>query len=88
MTLSLRRRSRRKAAEAVVAKAAADEVSLAEKGAIAVSEPTEGDLKALEPTPEELRKQVNERVSRDPATAALILRQWLGEGEAVRQEAA
>ncbi len=88
MTLSLRRRSRRKAAEAVVAKAAADEGALAERAAIAVSEPTQGDLKALEPTPEELRKLVNERATRDPATAALILRQWLGQSEAARQEAA
>ena len=85
MTLSLRRRSRRKAAEAVVAEAAA---VAAEKAAIAVSEPSEEDLAALEPTADELRKQVQERVSRDPATAALILRQWLGASEATRQEAA
>ncbi len=88
MTLSLRRRSRRKAAEAVVAKAVADAAVAAEKAAIAVSEPGEADLAALAPTADELRKQVHERVSRDPATAALILRQWLGASEATRQEAA
>jgi flagellar M-ring protein FliF len=88
MTISMRRRSRRKAAEAVVAKAEAEVAVAAEKAAIAVSEPSEEDLKALEPTADELRKLVHERVSRDPATAALILRQWLGASEATQQAAA
>ncbi|HSO33167.1 MAG TPA: flagellar basal-body MS-ring/collar protein FliF [Labilithrix sp.] len=84
MTISLRRRSRRKAAAAAVAATAL----AAEKTLLGVSEPTEEDLGALEPTPEELRRQVNDLVSRDPATAALILRQWLGQPEEARQEAA
>ena len=88
MTLSLRRRSRRKAAEAVVAKAADDEAVAAGKATIAVSEHGDEHVKALEPTADELRKLVQERVSSDPATAALILRQWLGASEATRQEAA
>jgi len=88
MAVLLRRRSRRMSAEAAVAKVAADHTSTTEKASLGVSAPSEEDLKALEPTPEELRKQVNERVAQDPATAALILRQWLGSGEAAREEAA
>ncbi len=80
MTLALRRRWRRiRAAAAALASV---------KSVIAVSVPTEEDTRALEPTPEDLRRLVNERASRDPATAALILRQWLGQHEAARQEAA
>jgi len=84
MTVTLRRRARRNR----VAAQAAAAVAAAEKSVLAVSTPTEEDTQALEPTPEDLRRLVNERASRDPATAALILRQWLGQHEAVRQEAA
>ena len=79
MTLALRRRSRRNRAAALLASA---------KSVLAVSAPSEEDTRGLEPTPDDLRRLVNERASRDPATAALILRQWLGQHEAARQEAA
>jgi flagellar M-ring protein FliF len=86
MTIALRRRSRRKAAAKVAEEAT--KAAEAEKTALAVSEPTEEDLQALETSPDELRRQVTERVTRDPATAALILRQWLGQTEEARQEQA
>lgn len=73
LVLVLVLRSRRKKARAAAAATAA-----AAKPSLAVSEPTEADVRELEPTGDDLRRIVNERASRDPATAALILRSWLG----------
>ena len=94
MTLTLRRRSRRLRAAAVALASAKSIIAVSEASdaaspALAGARSTpEEDTRAVEPTPEDLRRLVNERASRDPATAALILRQWLGQHEAARQEAA
>jgi len=80
---------KRAAAKAVAVAAAAAEKATAEaatKASLAVSEATDEDVAQL--AGEDLRRMVNESVARDPATAALILRAWLGESAAVRSEAA
>ncbi len=53
--------------------------AFAAKPVLALQAPTEVEVRLLEPDGAELRRLVNERASRDPATAALILRSWLGE---------
>lgn len=85
LVVALRRRLRRRRAAAAAAAAAVAEKS---KTLLAVSEPTEEDLAELEPSGDDLRRLVNERASADPATAALVLKAWLGQTEAVRSEAA
>ena len=81
MTLSLRKRAKRLAAERAKTEAekAIADADAAEKAAWAKEEEHEkANPAVLEPTAEELRQLVSERVTRDPATAALILREWLG----------
>lgn len=73
MVRSRIKKARARAAAAAAAKAAE------EKKPLAVSEPTEDDVSALEPTSDELRQRVQDQASRDPATAALVLRGWLSE---------
>jgi flagellar biosynthesis/type III secretory pathway M-ring protein FliF/YscJ len=75
------RRALKKAAAAK--KAAADEAAAKEK-AIVLAAPEEAPIaeavvEKLEP--EELRTRAHERAAEDPATAALVLRFWLGDGD-------
>ena len=65
------RRRKRVAREALALAAAAPRLLL--------EEPEEVEPPPVEPDATDLRRLVNERASQDPATAALILRSWLGE---------
>jgi flagellar M-ring protein FliF len=89
LAVFVRLRRRRRAASAVLARAAAQETASAKAVTIEVhgQEP-----KAAAPSAEELRRLVLERAALDPATAAMIVRGWLGQREeratAERDEAA
>lgn len=75
-TILLRRRSRR--AKAKAAALAAKEAATAQKTTIAVVGDEMEDPEAALRDSEELRAQVNDRALSDPATAAMVLRAWLG----------
>ena len=74
LTILLAMRGRKKRARAAQAAAAAQAIILAPK------ETEEAELVAEVLDPVELRKRAHDLASTDPATAALVLRFWLGEG--------
>jgi flagellar M-ring protein FliF len=78
----LRARKRRKIATALALARATDK---ANAEAVAVEILSSAEKPA---SPDDLRRLVRERAASDPATAALIVRSWLGQREAVREEAA
>lgn len=82
--LAVRARNKRRKSSAALALAAAKEKASAD--AVAVEILTAGALKPQ--TADDLRRLVLERAASDPATAALVVRSWLGQREAVRDEAA
>ncbi|MBX3220537.1 MAG: flagellar M-ring protein FliF [Labilithrix sp.] len=82
--LVVRARSRRRKASAALALVAAKEKASAE--AVTVELLAEGADKPE--SPDDLRRLVRERAALDPATAALVVRSWLGQHEAVREDAA
>lgn len=72
--IAIRRASKRARARAALAEAAAVK-------AIVLAEPEKTDIVTIEKLdPEELRTRAHDRAADDPATAALVLRFWLGEG--------
>lgn len=82
--LVVRARRRRRKVTAALALAAAKEKASAE--AVTVELLAAGADKPE--SPDDLRRLVRERAASDPATAALVVRSWLGQHEAVREEAA
>ncbi len=83
VTVAAVRRRRRRAAAKVLALAAAKERAAAEAVAVEIL-PREAKIESGE----ELRRLVRERARLDPATAASIVRSWLGSADAARDEAA
>lgn len=84
--LMLRRRAKKAAAakEALALVAAKEQASAQQVTVEILGKTDEKD----ETSPDDLKQQVRERAALDPATAALIVRGWLGAAEAVRDEAA
>jgi len=75
--IAIRRARKRSRARAAEAAAAAESV----KSAMVVAQPEEPETVHIEKLdPEELRTRAHDRAADDPATAALVLRFWLGEG--------
>jgi flagellar biosynthesis/type III secretory pathway M-ring protein FliF/YscJ len=77
LLIAVRRALKRsRAAAAVAAAAAAESVK-----ALVIAPPEEPEPIHIEKLdPEELRTRAHDRAADDPATAALVLRFWLGEG--------
>lgn len=82
--LVLRARRRRRKAATALALVAAKEKASAEAVAVEILEAPEKSAES----PDDLRRLVRERAAADPATAALVVRSWLGQHDAVREEAA
>ncbi|MDB4947100.1 MAG: Flagellar M-ring protein FliF [Labilithrix sp.] len=91
MALMMKKRAKRLAAERLAAASAAETklAALTEQKSVfaALGEESEEDANP-EPTAEELRALVSDRVLRDPTTAALILREWLGQHDTTQKQAA
>lgn len=82
--LIVRARKRRRAeVSTALALAAAKEKEHAEAVAVEILASQEDQASA-----DELRRLVRERAASDPATAALVVRSWLGQHDAAREEAA
>jgi len=84
VAFAVRARNKRRKISTALALAAAKERASAD--AVAVEILAGGAEKPQ--TPDDLRRLVLERAASDPATAALVVRSWLGHREAVRDEAA
>ncbi len=84
LTLAVRSRRRKKVVATTLALAAAKEKASAEAVIVEILGP---ETKKTE-SPDDLRRLVRERAALDPATAALVVRSWLGSTEATRDEAA
>ncbi|MBS2012291.1 MAG: flagellar M-ring protein FliF [Deltaproteobacteria bacterium] len=78
--IAIRRARKRAAAKKAKEEADAKAMVVAEPEPVtATAEVEDAEVEKLEP--EELRTRAHERAAEDPATAALVLRFWLGEGE-------
>lgn len=88
--LGLRSRSKRIKVAQTLALAAAKEKASAEQVTIEILGAKSGESIAPEKiaSPDDLRRLVRERAALDPATAALVVRSWLGQHDAAREEAA
>ena len=83
--LAIRARRRRKKVSAALALAAAKEKESAQAVTVEILGAT---TEEKPPTADDLRRLVRERAASDPATAALVVRSWLGQHDAAREEAA
>jgi flagellar M-ring protein FliF len=76
------------AQEAQLALRAANEQERKSAAEVAVEILGENNADPSMPSPDDLKRLVRERVASDPATAALVVRAWLGGHEGSREEAA
>lgn len=86
--LAMRSRKKRAAMQEVLALAAATEKANAEAVTVEILTAAKDEDGKAPASLDELRRLVLERASSDPATAALVVRGWLGAHEALREEAA
>ena len=86
VVLSVRKSSKARAARASLALVAAQEKASAE--AVAVEILQGNDDRKDDHSPDALKQMVRERALLDPATAAIIVKGWLGSAEAVIEKAA
>ncbi|HEX7663553.1 MAG TPA: flagellar M-ring protein FliF C-terminal domain-containing protein, partial [Polyangiaceae bacterium] len=75
--LSLRKRSKKAAAAKALALAEAEKAKALQFGPA----PVPAQIEITPKTPEDVRQAAHERAMMDPATAALVLKAWLGAGE-------
>jgi len=85
VALMMKKSRKKRAAKDSLALALAKEKASAEQVTIEI---LGKDADTAETSPADLKLQVRERAALDPATAALIVRGWLGVAEAIREEAA